>query len=171
MVDHVVYLTNETVPVSLVLDLHITHDRFGRSSDPNLNGHLHYPNDIDRSLDETTSLPHLTPPHLCLLQLVRLGGYMVNLWDFDSYRLIGKLTDFLWFQEFNFRNLPVDSSTSVGRSSPKSLNQKSAAPSGRLQFYVLTSTLTGHLSLQIKKIKRRGNIILQKNYFIMNQES
>jgi hypothetical protein len=33
----------------------IAHDRFGSSSDPNLNGHLHYPNDIDRSLNETVT--------------------------------------------------------------------------------------------------------------------
>ncbi len=39
--------------MSLVLDLRIAHDRFGSSSDPNLNGHLYYPNDIDRSLNET----------------------------------------------------------------------------------------------------------------------
>ena len=39
-------------PVSLVLDLHITHDRWGSSSDPSINGHLHYPNDMDRSLNE-----------------------------------------------------------------------------------------------------------------------
>jgi hypothetical protein len=38
--------------VSLVLDLRIPHERFGSRSDPNLNGHLHYPNDIDRSLNE-----------------------------------------------------------------------------------------------------------------------
>ena len=38
---------------SSVLDLRITHDRFGGSSDPSLNGHLHYPNDIDKSLNET----------------------------------------------------------------------------------------------------------------------
>jgi hypothetical protein len=38
-----------------MLDLRITHERFGSSSDPSLNGHLHYPNDIDRSLKETTS--------------------------------------------------------------------------------------------------------------------
>ena len=37
---------------SLVLDLRIAHDRFGSSSDPSLNGNLHYPNNIDRSLDE-----------------------------------------------------------------------------------------------------------------------
>jgi hypothetical protein len=34
-------------------------------------------------------------------KLVRLGGYIVNLWDFYSYRLIGKLTAFWQFQEFN----------------------------------------------------------------------
>ena len=43
---------NEAGPVSLVLDLRIAHDRFGSSSDPNFNGYLHYPNDIDRSLNE-----------------------------------------------------------------------------------------------------------------------
>jgi hypothetical protein len=39
-------------PVPLVLDLRITHDRFGSTSDPSLNGHLHYPNDIDKSLND-----------------------------------------------------------------------------------------------------------------------
>jgi hypothetical protein len=33
----------------LVVDLNITHEGWGSSSDPSLNGHLHYPNDIDRS--------------------------------------------------------------------------------------------------------------------------
>jgi hypothetical protein len=47
------YLTNATGPVPLVLDLRIAHDRFGSSSDPSLNGNLHYPNDIDRSINET----------------------------------------------------------------------------------------------------------------------
>jgi hypothetical protein len=49
------YLANAVGPVPLVLDLRIVHDRFGRSSDPNLNGHLHYPNDIDRSLNEAAA--------------------------------------------------------------------------------------------------------------------
>jgi hypothetical protein len=40
---------------TLVLDLRITHDRFGSSSDPSITGHLHYPNDIDRSLNETVT--------------------------------------------------------------------------------------------------------------------
>ncbi len=38
-----------------MLDLRIAHDRFGSSSDPSLNGHLHYPNDIDKSLNETVT--------------------------------------------------------------------------------------------------------------------
>jgi hypothetical protein len=48
------YLDNKVGPVPLVLDLHIDHDRFGSSSDPTLNGTLHYPNpnDIDSSLNE-----------------------------------------------------------------------------------------------------------------------
>jgi hypothetical protein len=46
------YLANAAGPVSLVLDLHIDHDLFGSSSDPNLNGKLHWRNDIDKSLNE-----------------------------------------------------------------------------------------------------------------------
>ena len=49
------YLSNAAGPVPLVLDLRIAHERFGRSSDPNLNGNLHYPNDIDRSLNEAVA--------------------------------------------------------------------------------------------------------------------
>ncbi len=37
----------------MVLDLLIDHDRFGSSSDPILNGKLHWPNDIDKSLNES----------------------------------------------------------------------------------------------------------------------
>ncbi len=49
------YLTNTVVPVPLVVDLHSTHDRFGSRSEPSINGHLHYPNDMDRSLNETVT--------------------------------------------------------------------------------------------------------------------
>jgi hypothetical protein len=49
------YLANVTDPVPLVLDLRIDHDRFGSSSDPNLNGKLHWPNDIDKSLNEANT--------------------------------------------------------------------------------------------------------------------
>jgi hypothetical protein len=54
-IELVVYLSNTADPVPLVLDLHIDHDRFGSRSDHNLNGHLHYPNDIDKSLNETAT--------------------------------------------------------------------------------------------------------------------
>jgi hypothetical protein len=47
------YLTNVTGPVSLVLDLHIAHDRVGSSTDPTLNGHLRYLSNLDKSLNDT----------------------------------------------------------------------------------------------------------------------
>ncbi len=49
------YLANAAGPVPLVLDLRIAHDRFGSSSDLNLNGYLHYPDDIDRSRNEAAA--------------------------------------------------------------------------------------------------------------------
>ena len=49
------YLANAAGPVPLVLDLRIAHDRFGSISDPSINGHLHYPNDLDGSLKETAT--------------------------------------------------------------------------------------------------------------------
>ena len=42
-------------PVSLVLDLHITNEHFYSNSDPSVNGHLHNPNDVDRSLNEAAA--------------------------------------------------------------------------------------------------------------------
>jgi hypothetical protein len=41
--------------VSLVLDLRIAHDRVGSSTDPNLNGHLKYPNNFDQSLNDAAA--------------------------------------------------------------------------------------------------------------------
>ena len=49
------YLANAAGPVPLVLDLRIAHDRFGSSSNPDLNGKLHWPNDMDKSLNEATA--------------------------------------------------------------------------------------------------------------------
>jgi hypothetical protein len=46
------YLPNETGPVLLVLDLRIADDRVGSTTDPNLNGHLKYPNNFDQSLND-----------------------------------------------------------------------------------------------------------------------
>jgi hypothetical protein len=39
--------------VPLVLDLRIPHDRFGSSTDPSIDGHLHYSTDVDRTLNES----------------------------------------------------------------------------------------------------------------------
>jgi hypothetical protein len=58
----------------------------------------------------TTTIGRRVWYHLCLLFRVRVGGYIVNLLDFYSYRLIGKLTVFLQLQEFSQRNLPVEDS-------------------------------------------------------------
>ncbi len=49
-----IYLANAAGPVPLVLDLRLAHDRFGSSSDPTLNGRLHY-NDVDKSLNEAAN--------------------------------------------------------------------------------------------------------------------
>jgi hypothetical protein len=49
------FLANEIGPVSLVLDLHIPHDRVGSNTDPTLNGHLKYPNNLDQSLNDATA--------------------------------------------------------------------------------------------------------------------
>jgi hypothetical protein len=57
----------------------------------------------------TTTIPQTRYPSSLLL-LVRLGGYIANLFDFYSYRLIGKLTVFFQLQEFSLCNLIVVSS-------------------------------------------------------------
>ena len=105
------------------------------------------PNDVDRSLNEMRLLLtkvenialtiiitiRLIIYPLCLLSLVRLGGYIVKLCDFYFYKLIGKLTAFLQLQEFSLRNLPVPSSTTAARRSPPSVSPRLAIFSLRLQ--------------------------------------
>jgi hypothetical protein len=49
------YLANEAGPVPLVLDLRIVHDRVGSTTDPTLNRHLRYPNNLDQSLNDTAA--------------------------------------------------------------------------------------------------------------------
>jgi hypothetical protein len=49
------YLANAAGLVPLVLDLRIDHDRMGSSTDPSLNGHLKYPNNLDQSLNDTAA--------------------------------------------------------------------------------------------------------------------
>jgi hypothetical protein len=67
------------------------------------------------SIDLTIIITHLTLLHLYMKLMVRLGGYIVNLCDFCSYRIIGKLTSFLQLQEFRLQKPTVDSPTSVTR--------------------------------------------------------
>jgi hypothetical protein len=137
------YLANAAGPVPLVLDLRIAH-RVGSNTDPTLNGHLKYPNNLDQSLNDKAvdkiRKYHRVWYHLCLLFLVRQTGYIVNLSDFYSYRLIGKLTALLQIQESSHRNLPVVSSTSTVRFSHSSSREKLVWISLRLQSYVLILT-------------------------------
>ncbi len=49
------YLADPADPVPLVLDLRIAHERFGSSTDPSINGHLHYPNNLDGPLNEAAA--------------------------------------------------------------------------------------------------------------------
>ncbi len=51
-------------------------------------------------IELTTIITHLRLSNLCLILQVRLEGNIVKLWDFYSYRIIGKLTVFLQVQEF-----------------------------------------------------------------------
>ena len=46
------YSSSAAGPVPLVLDLRIADERWRSSSNPSLNGHLHYPTNIDRTLNE-----------------------------------------------------------------------------------------------------------------------
>ncbi len=67
------------------------------------------------NITPTIIITPLTLSPFCLLLLVRLGGYIVNLCDFYSYRLIGKLTVILQLQEFILRNMTVSSFTTSTR--------------------------------------------------------
>ena len=49
------YLAYVAGPVPLVLDLRVAHDRVGSSADPALNGHLRYPNNLDKSLNDSAA--------------------------------------------------------------------------------------------------------------------
>jgi hypothetical protein len=96
--------------VPLVLDLRIVHDRFGSSSDPSLNGHLHDPNDLDGPLNEDVvdkirqyrvdynNRPSNVISFMSVIATVRLDVYIVNLCAFYFCRLIGNLRFFCSFR-------------------------------------------------------------------------
>jgi hypothetical protein len=80
------YLTNATGPV---LDHRIVHKRFGSSSDPSINGHLHYPNDVDRSLNEAAAdkIRKNRADHACLTSTSgRLHSEFVRLLFLQPHR-------------------------------------------------------------------------------------
>ena len=140
------YVANAAGPVPLVLDLRIAHDRWGSSSDPSINGHLHYPNDIDRSLNEAAADKirkyradyNNNPPNaISFMPAIastsgRLHSEFVRLL---FYKLIGKLTAFLQPQEFSLRNITVASSTIAAQPSHHSSNRKWATSSLKLLHY------------------------------------
>ena len=70
--------------------------------DPSINGHS-----LTRLENITLTvilIPQTLSP-LCLLLLVRLGGYIENLCVFYFFKIIGKLTTSLQFQEINLHNI------------------------------------------------------------------
>ena len=116
--------------MALVLDLRIAHERFGSSSDPTLNGHLHYPNDIDRSLNEAAADKirkyradyNNNPPTNAISFMPaiastsgRLHGEFVRLLVLHAHRETDR---FLQLQEFSLHNQTVDSSNTDTRRSP-----------------------------------------------------
>jgi hypothetical protein len=149
------YLANEAVPglapVPLVVDLRIAHDRVGSSTDPTLNGHLKYPNNLDQSLNDAAAdkirkyladYNNRPPSVVSFMPAIastsgRLHSEFVRLY---SYRLIGKLTAFLQFREFSLRKPTVASFTSAARLSLSSSREKLAWLSLRQQTYVLILT-------------------------------
>jgi hypothetical protein len=123
------------VGTSSWLDLRIAHDRWGSRSDPTLNGNLHYPNDVDRSLNEAAADKirkyradyNNDPPNAVSFMPAiastsgRLHSEFVRLLFLQAHRETDR---FLHLQEFSLRNMTVTSSTTAARRSPRSLNRK-----------------------------------------------
>ena len=137
----------------LVLDLPISHDRVGSSTDPTLNGHLKYPNNLDQSLNDAAAdklrkyrSDYNNRPSSVVSFVPAIGSTSGRLHSefvrllFLQARLIEKLTAFLQLQEFSQRNVPVDSSTSAARLSFSRSRAKLAWLSLRQQPYVLILT-------------------------------
>ena len=152
------YLTNATGPVPLVLDLRITHERWGSSSDPTLNGNLHYPNDVDRSLNEADdkirkyhSDYYNNPPNTISFMSViastsgRLHSEFVRLLFLQAHRETDRFFAISGVQlaqsnrgQFHYRRAAFSSQ----------LKAKVGSTLARDALYVLALTLTGRLSLQ-----------------------
>ncbi len=123
------------------------HERFGSSSDPSINGHLHYPNDLDGPLNEAAAdkirqyrADYNNRPSNAISFMPaiastsgRLHSEFVRLLLLQAHR---ETTAFLKLQEFSLRNLPVACSTTAARRSPHSSSPKSRTSLPRLQLYV-----------------------------------
>ena len=100
------YLPDAAGPLPLVLDLRIALERWGRTSNPSLNGQLHYPrpDDIDRPLNEAAA-----------------DKILANRVDYQRILFLqaNPETVFLLLQEFSVRN-PTSSTTVARRSAPSS---------------------------------------------------
>jgi hypothetical protein len=132
-----VYLANAASPVPLVLDLHITHERWESNFDPSFNGHLHYPNDLDRSLNEAAA-DKIRSYRADYNNRPSNGISFMPTIASTSGRIHRELTVFLQLQQFRLRNLPVSSSTTTALRSPNSSNIRLAIFSSRLQHYGLS---------------------------------
>ena len=107
-------------PVPLVLDLRITHERIGRSSDLSLNGNLRYPNDIDRSLNETAD--------------DKILKYRA---DYNNNPPISTVFMPVIASTSGRLHIPVEESSLLSEwSSSRSSRRKSAAPYPRMKLYV-----------------------------------
>jgi hypothetical protein len=120
------YLANVTGPVTLVLDLHIVHDRVGSNTDPILNGHLRFPNNLDQSLNDGVDDKvrkyrvdyNMNPPNTVSFMPVivstsgRLHIEFVRLLFLQAHRETDR---FLQLQDFSLRKHIVECSTTVVR--------------------------------------------------------
>ena len=90
------YLANTAGPVPLVLDLRIAHDRFGSSSNPDFNGKLHWPNDMDKSLNEAAAdkIRKYRADYNNNPNAISFMPAIASTSGRNHYRLIGKLTAF-----------------------------------------------------------------------------
>ncbi len=141
-------LSNVSDPVPLVLYLRVPHDRVGSSDDP---GHLRYPNNLDQSLNDTvpdkiskyrTDYNFNTPRGVGFIPFIastsgRIHSEFIRILFLQD---IGKLTAFLYRQEFCQRKQIVDSSTTSARLFLLCSNLGLEIFSPRLHLYVLSLT-------------------------------
>jgi hypothetical protein len=142
------YLANESGPMPLVLDLRMTHDRVGSSTDPNLNGHLKYPNNLDKSLNDAATdkirkyrVDYNNRPPSAVSFMPAIAS--------TSDRLHSEFVRLLFLQTHRETDrFFVDSSTTATRLSLPTSKAKLVWFLLRRQLYVLRLIWMGHPSLQ-----------------------